>query len=152
MPASGVGDAAAQAALLGLPNPHTLSPTYLTALHAASTSPSASLQRSHHEYLTAAAQRIGELQAQAASAQLMDPLALEASRRASRKRALSTSPYNDLDLNTILRYSPAASLHLLNGAAAVAAASNAAAAAAANGSPNSSGSYGGHLSTGTINI
>merc|ERR1719461_2800334 len=83
-----------------------LNPNYLNALQ-------------HQEYLTAAAQRLGELQA---SAGLVDPLALEASRlaAASRKRALSTSPFSDL-----VRNSPA-------GAAATA---NAAA------SPSSSGSF-----------
>ena len=50
-----------------------------------------------------------------------------ASRRASRKRAISASPYSEMDLSTLIRYSPTA-LHLLNG-----------------GSPTSSGSYG-HLS------
>ena len=74
LPASSLGDSAAQAALLGLPNAQ-IGPNYLSALHQhASTSPSASLQRSHQEYLTAAAQRLGELQA---SAGLMDPIALE---------------------------------------------------------------------------
>ena len=54
-----------------------------------------------------------------------------ASRRASRKRAISASPYSEMDLSTLIRYSPTA-LHLLNG-----------------GSPTSSGSYG-HLSPGAI--
>ena len=66
--------------------------------------------------------------------------------RANRKRALSASPYSDIDsLSTLIRYSPSASLQLINGAAVAAAA--AAAAASASASPNSSGSYG-HLSTG----
>ena len=56
---------------------------------------------------------------------------LSASRRASRKRAISASPYSEMDLSTLIRYSPTA-LHLLNG-----------------GSPTSSGSYG-HLSPGKI--
>ena len=73
----------ASAALLGLPNPHSLSPpTYhLSAAAAAAAaalhhSPTSSLQRlpTQQEYLTAAAQRLGELQA---SAGLMDPIALE---------------------------------------------------------------------------
>ena len=54
-----------------------------------------------------------------------------ASRRASRKRAISASPYSEMDLSTLIRYSPTA-LHLLNG-----------------GSPTSSGSYG-HLSPGAL--
>ena len=77
----GLSEAQASAALLGLPNPHSLSPTYhLSAAAAAAAalhhSPTSSLQRmpTHQEYLTAAAQRLGELQA---SAGLMDPLALE---------------------------------------------------------------------------
>ena len=66
--------------------------------------------------------------------------------RANRKRALSASPYSDIDsLSTLIRYSPSASLQLINGAAVAAAA--AAAAASASASPNSSSSYG-HLSTG----
>lgn len=67
------------AALLGFPpNPHSISPSYLSALHH---SPTASLRLSaaavasgHQEYLNAAAQRLNELQASAA---LLDPLALE---------------------------------------------------------------------------
>eukprot|EP00095_Tigriopus_kingsejongensis_P010985 snap_masked-scaffold281_size224178-processed-gene-0.6 protein:Tk10985 transcript:snap_masked-scaffold281_size224178-processed-gene-0.6-mRNA-1 annotation:"cubitus interruptus" len=135
--------------LLGFPhNPHSISPSYLSALHH---SPTASLRLSaaavasgHQEYLNMA-QRLNELQASAA---LLDPLALEASRaslsRANRKRALSASPYSEIDLSTLIRYSPSASLQLLN-----AAASNAAAIAAAGGSPNSSGSFT-HLSAGAI--
>ena len=142
--------AAASAALLGLPqHHHPLSPTYLSALHQQTTSPQHSLRLgdrlpTHQDYLNAAAQRLGELQASAALA--ADPLnALEASRlaaaspslraslqRNSRKRALSASPYSDLDLNTLIRYSPTA-MHLLNGGV----------------SPSSSGSYG-HLSAGAI--
>jgi hypothetical protein len=62
----------------------------------------------------------------------LDPInAMEASRRASRKRAISASPYSEMDLSTLIRYSPTA-LHLLNG-----------------GSPTSSGSYG-HLSPGAL--
>lgn len=70
-----------------------------------------------------------------------------ASRRASRKRHAAASPYSDIDLNTLIRYSPTASLALLNSSAAAAAAAAAMTAASASGSPNSSGSYG-HLSTG----
>ena len=82
-------DPATSAALLGLhghPNhqlPPSLSPSYLSALHH---SPTASLRLSaaaaaasaaeqHQEYLSAAAQRLGELQASAAG--LVDPLAVE---------------------------------------------------------------------------
>jgi hypothetical protein len=52
--------------------------------------------------------------------------------RTNRKRALSASPYPDLDLSALIRYSPT-SLHFLNG------------------SPGSSGSYG-HLSTGWLKL
>ena len=52
--------------------------------------------------------------------------------RANRKRALSASPYSELDLSALIRYSPT-SLHFLNG------------------SPGSSGSYG-HLSTGKSHL
>ena len=42
--------------------------------------------------------------------------------RANRKRALSASPYSDIDsLSTLIRYSPSASLQLINGAAVAAA-------------------------------
>ncbi len=103
--------------LAGLPHHHpALSPNFLT-------NPA-----SHQEYLNAAA-RLSEMQASAAA---LDPLnAIEASRRASRKRAISASPYSEIDLSTLIRYSPTA-LHLLNG-----------------GSPTSSGSYG-HLSPGAL--
>lgn len=61
----GLSDSGA-AALLGLPPPHPLSPTYLSALHH-HTSPNHSLRLpSHQDYLNAAAQRLGELQATAA--------------------------------------------------------------------------------------
>ena len=69
-----------------------------------------------------------------------------ASRRANRKRALSASPYSEMDLNTLIRYSPSASLQLA--AAAAALNGGGAGGGAGGGSPNSSGSYGGHLSTG----
>merc|ERR1712106_308457 len=112
------------AALLGLgpprhhelPPSHPLSPTsqYIQALHSSPTS-SLRLQASHAEYLSAAA-RIGELQHQAAQASLDVPFSLDASRlgspslrasmRANRKRALSASPYSDLDLNAMIRSSP----------------------------------------------
>ena len=123
-----------------------LNPNYLNALQ-------------HQEYLTAAAQRLGELQA---TAGLGDPLTLEGIRfvsndllsyhdnltstsphptasrlaAASRKRALSTSPFSDL-----VRNSPAAAVAASSAqphnpsAAAAAAAANAAA------SPSSSGSF-----------
>ena len=73
----GLGDAGA-AALLGLPPPHPLSPTYLSALHH-HTSPNHSMRiPSHQDYLNAAAQRLGELQAfqanAAAVAAAADPL------------------------------------------------------------------------------
>ena len=84
-----MSEAQASAALLGLPNPHSLSPTYhLNAAAAAAAaaaalhhSPTSSLQRlpTQQEYLTAAAQRLGEIQA-ASAAGLMDPLALEGSK------------------------------------------------------------------------
>ena len=142
------------AALLGVPPPpHPLSPTYLNALHHHHSGPTHSLcgpgaearLPSHQDYLNAAAQRLGELQASAALASAVnDPLqALEASRlaqaspslrasitRNTRKRALSASPYSDVDLSTLIRYSPNA-LPLLTGGI----------------SPSSSGSYG-HLSAG----
>ncbi len=124
--------------ILGLPHPHpALSPNYL----GGHVSPTSSLRGvTHQDYLNAAAQRLGELQASAAAG-LTDPLnALEASRlaaaspslrasltRATRKRPLSASSYSVDDLSTLIRYSPTA-LHLLNG-----------------GSPSSSGSYG-HIS------
>ena len=65
----GLSDGGA-AALLGLPPPHPLSPNYLSALHH-HTSPNHSLRLgdrlpSHQDYLNAAAQRLGELQATAA--------------------------------------------------------------------------------------
>ena len=64
-----LGDPASTAALLGLQPPsHPLSPSYLAQLHS---SPTSSLRLpSHAEYLTAAAtaQRLGELQQQAAQA------------------------------------------------------------------------------------
>lgn len=102
--------------LAGLPHHPALSPNFLT-------SPA-----SHQEYLNAAA-RLSEMQASAAA---LDPLnAIEASRRANRKRAISASPYSEVDLSTLIRYSPTA-LHLLNGV-----------------SPTSSGSYG-HLSPGAL--
>eukprot|EP00094_Tigriopus_californicus_P003367 TCALIF_03238-PA protein Name:"Similar to ci Transcriptional activator cubitus interruptus (Drosophila melanogaster)" AED:0.14 eAED:0.14 QI:51/0.66/0.5/1/0.88/0.9/10/0/1110 len=123
--AAGLGHHSAMdhAALLGFPpNPHSISPSYLSALHH---SPTASLRLSaaavasgHQEYLNAAAQRLNELQASAA---LLDPLALEASRaslnRANRKRALSASPYSEIDLSAIspalgLPSSAAAAIHL----------------------------------------
>ena len=144
--AMGLSDGGA-AALLGLPPPHPLSPTYLSALHH-HISPQNSLRfgdrlPSHQDYLNAAAQRLGELQATAAfqanaaaMASAVDPLnSFEGSRfaslsRANRKRALSASPYSELDLSALIRYSPT-SLHFLNG------------------SPASSGSYG-HLSTGAL--
>ena len=154
-PSMGLADGGA-ASLLGLPpQPHPLSPTYINALHPHHGSPNHSLRvpgaetrlPSHQDYLNAAAQRLGELQASAALASAVnDPLqALEASRlaqaspslrasisRNTRKRALSASPYPDLDLSTLIRYSPTATaMHLLNGGI----------------SPSSSGSYG-HLSTG----
>ncbi|TRY69321.1 hypothetical protein TCAL_03239 [Tigriopus californicus] len=119
-------------AMLGLPpNAHSISPNYLNALHH---SPTASLRLSaaaavsgHQEYLNAAAQRLGELQA---SAGLVDPLHFDASRfaaasRVTRKRALSASPYSEMDLANLIRNSPL------------------------NGSASSSGSYG-HLSPGTM--
>jgi transcriptional activator cubitus interruptus len=151
----GLSDGGA-ASLLGLPPPqYPLSPTYINSLHPHHGSPNHSLRLSgsetrlpsHQDYLNAAAQRLGELQASAALASAVnDPLqALEAARlaqaspslrasisRNNRKRALSASPYSDLDLNTLIRYSPTATaLHLLNGGI----------------SPSSSGSYG-HLSAG----
>ena len=157
----GLSDGGA-ASLLGLPPPpHPLSPTYINALHHQHGSPTHSLRvpgqetrlPSHQDYLNAAAQRLGELQASAALASAVnDPIqALEAARlaqaspnlrasldrsiaRNTRKRALSASPYPDLDLNTLIRYSPTATaMHLLNGGI----------------SPSSSGSYG-HLSTGKL--
>ena len=161
----GLSDAGA-ASLLGIPSaPHPLSPTYLNALHhhhSSSTNshslrgvgavPGETRLPSHQDYLNAAAQRLGEIQASAAlaSAAASDPLqALEAARlaqaspslrasiernlaRNTRKRALSASPYSDVDLNNLIRYSPTA-MHLLNGGL----------------SPSSSGSYG-HLSAGNI--
>ena len=155
----GLSDGGA-ASLLGLPpQPHPLSPTYINALHPHHGSPNHSLRvpgaetrlPSHQDYLNAAAQRLGELQASAALASAVnDPLqALEASRlaqaspslrasisRNTRKRALSASPYPDLDLSTLIRYSPTATaMHLLNGGI----------------SPSSSGSYG-HLSTGKLMV
>ena len=65
----GLSDGGA-AALLGLPPPHPLSPTYLSALHH-HTSPNHSLRLgdripTHQDYFNAAAQRFGELQATAA--------------------------------------------------------------------------------------
>ncbi len=121
---------------------------------AASPSASASSLRTLHQAqtdLSAAAQRLGELHQATAAAGLVDPLALEAaaSRRAGRKRHAAASPFSsDLhDLGTLLRYSPSASLSLLNGNAAAAVAVAAAATGGGSASPNSSGSYG-HLSTG----
>ena len=154
-------DAQASAAFLGISGPHSLSPTChlnaaaaAAALHASSSSPNASMQRipTHQEYLAAAAQRLGELQASAAgTAGLADhPLSLEASHRlaaanrVNRKRALSTSPYSEMDLGAIIRHSPT----LLSGSSL---ALNAAASALTGGgiSPGSSGSYG-QLSPGTM--
>lgn len=114
------------------------------------------------DYFNAAAQRLGELQANAAlqasaaAAAVSDPMnpldselqkispsnmqaivlylylllgsRLASLNRANRKRALSASPYPELDLSALVRYSPT-SLHFIGG------------------SPGSSGSYG-HLSTG----
>ena len=75
--------------LAGLPHHPALSPNFLT-------NPA-----SHQEYLNAAA-RLSEMQA--ASAAALDPLnAIEASRRASRKRAISASPYSEVDLSTLIR-------------------------------------------------
>jgi len=140
-------DPASTAALLGLHGPrpgelppsHPLSPTsaYL-ALHS---SPTSSLRLpSHADYLSAAAtaQRLGELQQQAAQASIEASMSLDASRlgspslraslnRANRKRALSASPYSDLDL--MIRFSPTSLL--LTGSR----------------SSSTSGSYG-HLSAG----
>uniref|UniRef100_A0A0K2TKF1 C2H2-type domain-containing protein n=1 Tax=Lepeophtheirus salmonis TaxID=72036 RepID=A0A0K2TKF1_LEPSM len=132
---------------LGIPPPvqpgvvhPPLSPSsYLTASHAS--------VRSHQDYLAAAAHRLNELQAASAAA-MIDPLALEASRiqaasntlreslRANRKRALSASPYTDLDIaGALMRYSPT-TLQLLSGI-----------------SPNSSGSYiGGALSPAALSL
>lgn len=148
--------AAAQAALLGIPTSHTLTPNYLNSFHAhaaaaaaAHVSPTASLRlqaaaAAHAQAaavqndLNAAAQRLGELQA---SAELVDPLTLEATRRANRKRHAASS-YSELDLSTILRYSPSASF-------AFSAAAAAAAATGGSGSTNSSESFT-HLSAGNV--
>jgi hypothetical protein len=113
----------ADSAFFGLPHPHpALSPNYLA-------NQGASL-RTHQDYLNAAAQRLSEMQAVSA----MDPgsQSLRASiNRANRKRAMSASPYSEVDLSTLIRYSPTA-LQFLSG-----------------GSPTSSGSYG-HLSPGAL--
>ena len=63
------------------------------------------------------------------SASRLGSPSLRASMRANRKRALSASPYSDLDLNTMIRYSPTSLL--LTGSR----------------SSDTSGSYG-HLSAG----
>ncbi|XP_040574480.1 uncharacterized protein [Lepeophtheirus salmonis] len=64
----------------------------------------------HHQEYLKAAQRLGELQQVAAAASFVDPFqaasSLRESIRANRKRALSNSPYSDLDLTSFLRYSP----------------------------------------------
>ena len=66
------------------------------------------------------------------SASRLGSPSLRASMRANRKRALSASPYSDLDLNTMIRYSPTSLL--LTGSR----------------SSSTSGSYG-HLSAGKTN-